>query len=100
MKKIFVLLLTLMLILSLCACAPQETIDGRKYEVLDSNFLIVQEYEYGTYLVAMKDTGVMYVLEAYGHGGFLSPYLIYEDGAIYGAVWIDEEIVPVPFGVN
>lgn len=100
MKKILTLLLALTLILSLCACAPQETIDGREYEVLDNNFMIVKEYEYGTYLVATKDTGVMYVLETYGHGGYLSPYFIYKDGAIYGAVWIDEEIVPVPFASN
>ena len=100
MKKVFTLCLTFILILSLCACAPQETIDGQKYEVLDSNFMIIEAYEYGTYLVATKDTGVMYVLETYGHGGFLSPYLIYEDGAIYGAVWINEEIIPIPFAIN
>lgn len=100
MKKIFALCLALMLILSLSACTPQETINGREYDILDSNFIMVKEYEYGTYLVATKDTNVMYVLETYGHGGFLSPYLIYEDGAIYGAVWIDEEIVPIPFAIN
>ncbi len=100
MKKIFALCLTLMLILSLCACVPQETIDGKEYGVIDSNFIAIEEYAHGTYLVAAKDTGVMYVLEAYGHGGFLSPHFIYKDGAIYGAVWIDEEIVPVPFATN
>lgn len=100
MKKVFVLCLALILVLSLNACTPQETIDGQEYEVIDSNFIIIEEYEYGTYLVAAKDTDVIYVVETYGHGGFLSPYLIYEDGAIYGAVWIDKKIVPVPFATN
>lgn len=100
MKKIFVLYLTFMLILSLCACASQETINGRKYEVVDGNFMIIKKYDYGTYLVATKDTGVIYVIETCGERGFLSPYLIYEDGAIYGAIWIDEEIVPIPFAIN
>ena len=100
MKKIFALYLTLILILSLCACAPQETIDGREYEVLNGNFMIIEKYTSDTYLIATKDTSVMYVFEHNGYGGFLSPYLIYEDGAIYGAVWIDEEIVPVPFATN
>ena len=100
MKKIFTLCLALMLILGLCACVPQETIDGRNYEVLDGNFIVIEEYEYDTYLVADKDTNVIYILETFGHGGFLSPHLIYKDGAIYGAVWIDEDIVPVPFAIN
>jgi predicted membrane metal-binding protein len=95
MKKIFALCLTLALILSLCACdVPQaET-------VLNGNFMIIENYTSDTYLVATKDTSVIYVLEHDGYRGFLSPYLIYEDGAIYGAVWINEEIVPVPFATN
>jgi hypothetical protein len=100
MKKIFALCLTFMLILSLCACAQQETIDGRKYEVLNGNFMIIEAYEHGAYLVATKDTGVMYVLEANGNRGFLSPYLIYEDGAIYGAAWVDGKITPIPFATE
>lgn len=101
MKKILALLLALILTLGLCACgAPQETINGRVCEVLDGNFIIVREYEYGTYLVAAEDTGVMYILETYGHDGFLSPYLIHENNAIYGAVWTNGEIVPVPFATN
>ena len=100
MKKIFALCLALILILNLNACTPQETIDGREYDIIKSNFIIVKEYEHGTYLVAAKDTNVIYFIDRYGDEGFMSPYLICEDGAIYGSMWIDEEIVPVPFATN
>ena len=34
------------------------------------------------------------------HGGYLTPYQIYQDGAIYGAVYENGKIVPKPYAMG
>lgn len=97
MKKIFILLLAFILILGLCACMPQEATDK---PIIGDYFVVIGECGYDVDLVAAKDTGVVYLLDPCGNIGFLSPYLIYEDGAIYGAVWINDQITPIPFATE
>ena len=91
MKKFICLLLILMLALSLVACHSEGE------QVLD-NFVIVHNDNYYSYgLVYDRETHVLYHLQYSANGGFLSPYYIYQDGVIYGAVYENGEIVPVPF---
>lgn len=97
MKKTFILLLVFILALGLCACIPQETTDK---QVIKDYFIVIEECGYNIDLVAAKDTGVVYLLDSCGNIGYLSPYLIYEDGAIYGAVWINDKITPIPFATE
>lgn len=100
MKKTFILLLVFILTLGLYACAPQETTDEPAYQEIGDYFVVIEKYGYDIRLVAAKDTGVVYLLDPYGNIGYLSPYLIYEDGAIYGAVWINDQITPIPFATE
>ena len=42
----------------------------------------------------------MFYIETAGYGGYLSPYQIYQDGAIYGAVYENGKIVPKPYAMG
>ena len=101
MKKVIVcLILVFTIMLGLCACTPtiiDETNVERK--VLDGCFVVISEQggTSGVYVVYNKDTNVVYHLNVDSYDGYLSPYLIYKDGYIYGAIFQDGEIIPVPY---
>jgi len=97
----FVLMVSIML--GLCAC--QETIidEGVKRTVHDGTFVEIKtNINDCNFIVYDINTKVVYYLEtaAATDGGHLSPYLIYQDGYIYGAIFQDGEIVPVPLCVR
>ena len=83
--------------LGLCACADVRTIDGEEHEIIDNRFAIIKEVDFGNYLVYDIDVKTVFYIEANGYGGYLTPYQIYENGALYGAVYENGEIVPVPY---
>lgn len=100
MKKFSIFLLITVILMSLCACNPTITDDeGIARELLCGSFVVLNEYSFDNYTVIVyhKTTSVVYYLQHGGHGGYLAPYLIYQDGAIYGAIFQDGEIVPVPY---
>jgi hypothetical protein len=94
----FVLLIST--VLSLCACAPT-TIDeqGVEREVKYGTFVVIQKMDGDefVYLAYHKLTNVVYCLQTGGYNGFCTPYFIYQDGALYGTIFQDGEIVPVPY---
>ena len=94
----FVLVISIML--SLCACYPK-TIDeqGVERRAFYKQFVVIEDDEdYSVAIVYQIHTKVVYFLRYGGkYGSFLSPYQIYQDGALYGAIFQDGEIVPVPY---
>lgn len=100
MKKIICLLLALVMCLGLCACAPTQIVEGEEVKIIDYRFGVIEELELGNYIVYDIHTKVVFYIESAGHGGYLAPYQIYKDGAIYGAVYENKEIVPVPYAMG
>ena len=96
----FCIILIISIMLSLCACAPT-TIDeqGIEREVKYGTFVVIQTMAENNhvYLVYHKLTNVVYCLQTGGNNGFCTPYFIYQDGALYGAIFQDGEIIPVPY---
>lgn len=98
MKKIICFALILMFLIgSLCACTPTIVDQGEERVVLSGSFAIIEERTLGNSIVYDKDTTIVYYLEHNGYQGHLSPYLIYQDGYVYGAIFQDGEIKPVPY---
>lgn len=101
MKKFICFALILILLIgSLCACTPVVTDEGAERKIFDNTFIVITESDAlnGNYIAYEKDTKIVYYLEtACNNGGYLSPYLIYQDGYIYGAVFQDGEIKPAPY---
>lgn len=101
MKKFIIcFILVISIMLGLCAC--QETIidEGVERDVYDGSFVVIEtRSNRSNYLVYDKDTKIVYYLETAvsTDGGHLSPYLIYQNGALYGAIFQDGEIIPVPY---
>ena len=91
----FVLVISIML--GLCACYPK-IIDeqGVERKVIDC-FVVISTINNYNHVVYNQTTKVVYYLEAENNGDYLSPYFIYQDGALYGAIFQDGEIVPVPY---
>lgn len=99
MKKIICLLLALVMCLSLCACAATTVVDGEEVEILDSYFAVI-ERQGNDYLVYDMNTKVVYYLESGSDYSQLSPYQMYQDGALYGAVYENGQIVAKPYAMG
>jgi hypothetical protein len=100
MKKFSIFLLVIVILMSLCACNPTiEDDEGISRTLLYNSFVVLDEYSFDHYTMVVynKTTSVVYYLQCDGHGGFLAPYLIYQDGYIYGAIYQDSKIIPVPY---
>lgn len=98
MKRFIVcFVLVISITLGLCACYPT-TVDeqGTERTVMDG-FVVISTINNFSHVVYNQTTKVVYYLELETHAGYLSPYLIYQDGALYGAIFQDGEIVPVPY---
>lgn len=98
MKRFIIcFILAISIMLGLCACLPTVVDQGEERVVFCGSFVSIKKQEIGNYIVYDKDTTVVYYLQYSSYEGHLSPYLIYKDGALYGAVFQDGEIVPVPY---
>ena len=101
MKKIICLLLVLVMCLSLCACSSQTVIvDNTERTILRDKFIVLETFHPSEYVVFHKDTNIVYIFDNDGYGGYLCPYQIYQDGVIYGAVYEDGEIGPLPYAMG
>lgn len=101
MKKIVCLLLVLVICLGLCACNRTTVIvDNTERTVLRNSYVVLEEFYGSEYIVFHKDTNIVYIFDNDGYGGYLCPYQIYQDGVIYGAVYENGEIVPVPYAMG
>ena len=101
MKRFIVcFVLAISIMLGLCACKEVVVDEGKERTVHDGTFVEIKSNINGcNYIVYDRNTKVVYYLEiaASTDGGHLSPYLIYQDGALYGAIFQDGEIVSVPY---
>ena len=101
MKKIIVcLILVFTIMLGLCACYPK-TIDEQGVErTIMDGFVVISATKNDRYIVYDQTTKVVYYLESDSYNGYLSPYLIHQDGYIYGAIFQDGKITPVPYATS
>ena len=95
-----IILIIVLCIGTLAACSATQVVDGSEVEVIDNRFAIIEEIEYGNYVVYDINTRVVLYIETAGHGGYLTPYQIYKDGAIYGAVYENGQIVAKPYAMG
>lgn len=100
MKKIVCLLLALVMCLSLCACSQTVIVDNTERTILRDKFVVLETFHHDEFVVFHKDTNIVYIFDNDGYGGYLTPYQIYQDGVIYGAVYENGEIVPVPYAMG
>ena len=98
MKRFIVcFVLVISITLGLCACYPTAVDEqGAERTVMDG-FVVISTINNFSHVVYNQTTKVVYYLELETHAGYLSPYLIYQDGALYGAIFQDGEIIPVPY---
>ena len=102
MKRFFVFLISITLLGALfCGCGRNTTETSSNPDQVGPYVFIRQASNSNAYLVYNVDTNVVYVIN---HEGFDNetcvPYYLYENGAIYGAVYKDGEIIPAPFAIG
>lgn len=105
MKKFICAVLALVMCLCLfTGCGAATTVNEEGQEVPGyGNFIVISEnagHVNWDYIVYDVNTKVVHYLDMNGYDGHLSPYLIYADGAIYGAIYEDETIKPAPFAMG
>lgn len=99
MKKFICFALCIVMLFVLCACQPTTIDENAERYICDNTFISVQSTnEDFNRIVYSKYTKVVYYYEDAGtYGGYLAPYIIYQDGVLYGAIFENGEIVPVPY---
>ena len=109
MKRFICLLIILVMCLGMCACGATTT-NEQNVEVYGwGPYVYIQNTDgfyddivsSGYWLGYHRDSKV--VFEIYNAGcnaGTIVPYQIYKDGVIYGAVYENDEIVPVPYALG
>jgi len=100
MKKFIIcFILAISIMFSLCACNSKIVDDqGIERDVYYGYFAVIEAKDDGhTMIVYDMHTRVVYYVQRGGYNGFMSPYFIYQDGALYGAIYQDGKITPVPY---
>lgn len=103
MKKIICLLLALVMCLGLCACGVTTTNDAGAEVPGVGRFIFIYELETSNerqYLAYDRETYIVYYADVQGESKYVAPYQIYQDGAIYGAVYENGQIVPKPYAMG
>ena len=100
--KYLTIVLTLLFVMGVFAGCGTTVVDSDKVErvVMYDRFVKITDSGYWVDEVYDIDSHVVYYLQYGGHGGFLSPKLIYQDGAIYGCIYENSEYIPVPYATN
>lgn len=99
MKKIICLVMAIILTLLFCCGCKEEDPVPETY----GSFIIIKQINEPRYdyLAYHKDTKIVYELnKLYSHGQSIIPYQIYKNGVIYGAVYEDGEIKPIPYAIG
>ena len=98
MKKIIVcLILIFTIILSLCGCQATINDEGKEREIYDSTFVVIEKPSNLLSMVYDRNTKIVYYLRETSYGDCLAPYLIHQDGCVYGAIFQDGKYIPVPY---
>ena len=99
MKKIICLFLILIMCVSLfCSCYITTDENGKEVDGY-CDFVIIREMDIKHWIVYDKNTSVVFYLKLGGYCGYLTPYQIYQDGALYGAIYEDGKIVPKSYAM-
>lgn len=102
-KKLFALLLVGIICVSLlCGCGTTTNEHGLKVEGA-GRFVFIEETgdDFTNHLAYDRETKIVYFYDEGGYNaGVYSQYLIYQDGAIYGAIYEDGKVIPVPFATT
>ena len=92
----FILVIAIITIVC-CACSAPITDDlGIERETIYERFAIIEESN-GLKIVYDIHTKVVYYYNPGEATSFCTPYLIYKNGAVYGAIFEKGEIKPVPY---
>lgn len=98
--KNFIICFVLVFIIALILCTYIYIRTDKRPEIKIYNDTLV-EIEHRSSdnkIIYDKNTKIVYYFETGANdGGYLSPYLIYQNGALYGAIFQDGEIIPVPY---
>jgi hypothetical protein len=100
--KCLTIVLTLLFVIGVFAGCGITVVDddGVERAIKYDQFVKITDTGYWVDEVYDIDSHVVYYLQYGGDGGFLSPKLIYQDGAIYGCVYENGEYIPVPYATN
>jgi hypothetical protein len=100
--KYLTIVLTLLFVIGVFAGCGITVVDddGVERAIKYDQFVKITDTGYWVDEVYDIDSHVVYYLQYGGDGGFLSPKLIYQDGAIYGCVYENGEYIPVPYATN
>ena len=100
MKRIFCIVIAILVSITIfCGCATKADGEVEKY----GSYVILETTDKvrNNYIVYHEDTHIVYTANRlYSHSQTITPYQIYKDGLIYGAVYEDGEIKPVPYAVG
>lgn len=105
MKKLIIISILLIMCLSLCACSDVNTTNeaGTAVEGI-GRFVYINKVETGGYghqiLAYDRESLVVFYVDLSGESRYISPYQLYQDGVIYGAIYENGEIVPVPYAMG
>ena len=100
MKRIVCFVLILIVCVSLfCDCYSTTNENGIEVERY-YDFIVLRKMTEYNWVVYDKNTSIVFYLEKGTHGGYMTPYQIYQDGVIYGAVYENGNIVPTPYAIN
>ena len=94
----WVLIITLMF--SLCACSTVVDENGDEIIIICDKYRVIEKLNMVSYIVYDMDTMVVYHYRSASHSGQMAPYQIYKDGAIYGAVYEDGQIIAKPYALG
>ena len=102
-KKVFVLMFVGIICVGLlCGCGTTTNEHGVKVEGA-GRFVFIADTndDFTNHLAYDKETKVVYFYDEGGYNsGVYSPYFMYENGSIYGAIYEDGKIIPVPFATT
>ena len=104
MKRFIAILLALVMCFGLCACGSTTTNEAGVEVPGVGRFIFIYEVDDTShevqYLAYDRETYIVYYADVTGESKYLTPYQIYENGAIYGAVYENGEIVPKPYAMG
>jgi hypothetical protein len=100
--KCLTIVLTLLFVIGVFAGCGITVVDddGVERAIKYDQFVKITDTGYWVDEVYDIDSHVVYYLQYGGDRGFLSPKLIYQDGAIYGCIYENGEYIPVPYATN
>lgn len=98
-KNVLAVLLLIISISMLCGCS--HTINENGVEVVgEGRYVFLERIDNGdnVWIAYDKETKIVCLYDNSGYNsGFRGYYHVYENGSIYGAIYEDGEIKPVPF---